>query len=271
MSAVTLDADMRQPGQGWRALLWFVPLTVGWTVLNFAVPAIAASGAPTALARLFIHTLIALGLWLGLERAELTPSQRRNTWLAVMIPFTIWAGVIWGAAINGFFRPGLSPIPLLPTAIFVPVIVGVPLVLRSKRLGQVLDAMPPTWLVALQAYRVLGAGFLIGWARNVVPSLFALPAGIGDVLTGLAAVAVATSLASGTLNARRTAVFWNIFGLLDFAVAITLGQVVAYQLIATGIPNATIGTYPTVMIPAFAVPSSILLHVLSLRQLRRRG
>ena len=31
------------------------------------------------------------------------------------------------------------------------------------------------------------------------------------------------------------------------------------------------GIYPNVMVPAFAVPSSILLHVLSLRQLRRRS
>jgi hypothetical protein len=30
-----------------------------------------------------------------------------------------------------------------------------------------------------------------------------------------------------------------------------------------------IGTYPTVMIPAFAVPTSLMLHALSLRQLAR--
>jgi len=40
-------------------------------------------------------------------------------------------------------------------------------------------------------------------------------------------------------------------------------------LIVPSIPNTGVGLYPTVLIPAFAVPSSILLHVLSLRQLRR--
>jgi hypothetical protein len=43
------------------------------------------------------------------------------------------------------------------------------------------------------------------------------------------------------------------------------------QLILPDHPNIQLGTYPTVMIPAFAVPSSILLHALSLRQLRRAG
>jgi hypothetical protein len=37
------------------------------------------------------------------------------------------------------------------------------------------------------------------------------------------------------------------------------------------IHNTTIGIYPNVMIPTFAVPSSILLHALSLRQLYRRA
>jgi hypothetical protein len=36
-------------------------------------------------------------------------------------------------------------------------------------------------------------------------------------------------------------------------------------------PNALVGAFPTVMIPAFAVPTSIVLHILSIRQLIRIG
>ena len=274
MTATTVHADISSARQGWRALLWIAPLTAAWVALNYTVPIIATSGVPTVTSRLSIHVMIALGLWLGLERAELTPAQRRNTWLAVMIPFTVWLALIWGVAINGAFRPGISPIPLTPFVIFLPVIIGAPLLLRSWRIGQVLDAMPATWLVALQVYRVLGSVFLIGWARNVVPGVFALPAGIGDVLTGLFAVPVAIGLAAGTLEGRRVAIAWNIFGLADFAIAVSIGLMIApgpLQVIVPSIPNTTTGIYPTVLIPAFAVPSSILLHALSLRQLRRHS
>ncbi len=260
--------------QGWRALLWIALLTALWVALNYWQPAIQASGVPSATTRLAIYAIIALGLWLGLERTELSPIQRRNVWLTLMIPYTLWLAVIWSAAINGLFRPGVSPIPLLPLAIFVPVIVGAPILLRSRRIGEVLDAMPAAWLVALQVYRVFGSIFLVAWARNLAPGVFALPAGTGDVITGLLALPVALSLASGGNDGRRAAIAWNIFGLLDFAVAVSLGLIASpgpLQLIVPSIPNAAAGLYPTVLIPAFAVPSSILLHALSLRQLSRRA
>jgi hypothetical protein len=147
-----------------------------------------------------------------------------------------------------------------------------PFLLLSKRLGEALDAMPATWLVALQVYRVLGAVFLVNWACGAAPGIFALPVGIGDVITGLLAVLAAIALGTGSAQGRRAAIAWNLFGLTDFAVAISIGLITApgpFQLIVPSIPNASAVTYPTVMIPAFGVPSSILLHFLSLRQLHR--
>ena len=274
MTATALDAEIGPVRQGWRALLWIGLLTALWIALNYALPIIAASGISTVAARVSVHVMIALGLWLGLERTDLTPAQRRNAWLAVMIPFTLWLAFVWGAAINGVFRGGVVPVPLTPLAIFLPVIIGVPILLRSRRIGQVLDAMPASWLVALQVYRVLGSAFLIGWALGAVPGIFALPAGIGDVITGLLALPAAIAVAAGTIDGRKAAIAWNIFGLLDFTVAISLGLASSpgpLQLIVPSIPNTTAGIYPTVMIPAFAVPTSILLHAVSLRQLYRRA
>src|SRR5215813_12106453 len=273
---MTVATDIAIPssdrGQPWRVLLWLVPLTGLWIGLNYWVPALPASGVPSTAGRLAIHIAIVLGLWLALERTELAPRRRLGVWLAVVVPYTLWLAIIWSVAINGVFRPGNSTLPLVPLAIFLPVIVGVPILLRSKRIGEVLDAMPTSWLVGLQVYRVLGGIFLVGWARGVIPSLFALPAGVGDVTTGLFALPVAYSLAARNRGAVRGAIAWNIFGLLDFTVAVGIGLITApgpFQLIEPSIPNTGLGLYPNVLIPAFAVPSSILLHALSLRQLSR--
>jgi hypothetical protein len=158
-------------------------------------------------------------------------------------------------------------------AVFLPVIIGAPLLLLSKRVGQVLDAMPTTWLIALQLYRVFGSVFFVGWLRGVLAGAGAV-AGIGDVLTGLFAVPAAIAVATGTAQGRTAAITWNTFGLADFAVALTLGLITTpgrFQLIVPDLPSIGAGDYPNVLTPAFVVPSSILLHALSLRQLRRRA
>jgi len=273
MSTVAVSAAIVPPRPAWRSLLWIVPSTALWTWLIYALPVLLESGVPALAARLIVLALIALGSWLSLERTHLTESQRRTTWLALVLPYTLWAAVAWSAAINGVLRLGASALPLLPAAIFLPVIVGAPLLLLSKRVGQLLDAMPTTWLVALQLYRVLGSQWLVYWLHGQLPGLWALPAGTGDVLTGLFAVPVAIALATGTAEGLKAAIVWNIFGVADLAVAIALGMIIApgpFQLIVLQGPSIGLDGFPNVLTPAFVVPGSILLHALSLRQLSRR-
>jgi hypothetical protein len=274
MTTDAVSAEIVPPQSAWGSLLWIVPFMVLWTWLIYAQPVLLASGLPALAVRLMVHSLISLGLWLGLERTDLSPGQRRTTWLVIMVTFTLWAAVAWTAAINGVFRFGAFRLPLLPLAIFLPVIVGAPLLLLSKRVGEMLDAMPATWLVALQFYRLFGSQFLVYWLSGLLPGLWALPAGTGDVLTGLFAVPTAIALASGAADGRKTAVLWNIFGIADLVVAISLGMIVLpgpFQLIVASGAGIGLDAYPNVLTPAFVVPGSMLLHALSLRQLRRRS
>src|SRR5262245_5017688 len=269
MTVSVVHADTGSTYQRWRrrSPLWLALLTALWIVLIYWQPIIPTSGVPTTAHQLTVHGFIALGLWLGLESTDLTPGQRRTTWLAVMIPYTLWFVVAWSAAINGAFRTGTSPLPLLPLAIFLPVIIGVPLLLLSKRVGQVLDAMPATWLVALQLYRLFGSWAIAAGLRGVLPGVLAWPAGIGDVLTGLFAVPAAIAVATGTAQGQRAAIIWNIFGLADFAVAIAMGMITSpgrFQLIVPDVPSiGAAGAYPDVLTPAFVVPCGVLLHALS--------
>jgi hypothetical protein len=277
MTAAAVPTYIVPPRPAWRILLWLVPLMALWIALIYWQPLIQSSGLPTTGHQLAAHALIALGLWLGLESTDLTLGQRRTTWLTVMIPYTLWFAVAWSAAINGAFRVSASPaaVPWLPLAIFLPVLIGAPLLLLSRRMGQVLDAIPPTWLIALQAYRVFGSWALAAWLNGTLSGVFALPAGTGDLLTGLLALPAAIAVATGTAQGRRAAIAWNILGLADFAVAITMGFITSpgrFQLIVPDVVGSIgAGAYPAVLTPAFVVPSSILLHALSLRQLRRRS
>jgi hypothetical protein len=112
--------------------------------------------------------------------------------------------------------------------------------------------------------------WLFGWAHHTQPAIFALPAGVADVLVGLFAVPVALALASGSRDSRRAAIAWNVFGLTDFAFGITISTAISLHLIETGFAAAS-GGYAAAMITAVGVPQSILLHLVSLRQLSHRN
>src|SRR5712671_5621727 len=115
MSTDAVSAAMIPSRPAWHSLLWTIPVTVLWTWLITALPVLPESGLAALAVRLIVHGLIALGLWLGLERTDLAPGQRRTTWLAIMVPLTLWAALAWTASINGVFRAGVSPLPLLPS------------------------------------------------------------------------------------------------------------------------------------------------------------
>ena len=71
MSTTGAPAGIVPPHPAWRSLLWIAPLTGLWTLLIYWQPAITGSGVPSTAARLMTYGLIALGLWLGLERSGL--------------------------------------------------------------------------------------------------------------------------------------------------------------------------------------------------------
>ena len=274
MSSVSVETVPRSWPNGLSALLLGVALCVVWVGGNLLFSGLAPTGIPSVLTRIVIHSATLIGLWAALQRTDFSPGKRTTVWLAIAIPFTVWLVVVWSLAVGGAFQPGPGVGSRLPIAIFAPVIVALPFLLRSRVIGAVLDVTPAAWLIAFQVYRVLGGIFLVNWANGTVAGAFAWPAGIGDMLTGIMALPAALAMASGSPAGRRAALLWNLFGLLDFAVAITMGFLSApgpFQRFGFDIPASFAGTFPTVLIPAFAVPSSIVLHALSIRQLRRIG
>lgn len=239
---------------------------------TLVVDAFASFG---VLARPLLLATALFGLWRGLRRTALPGRAQLTTWLSVAVPLCLWFLLILQLALAGVFvaRPGVR-VPGIPLAVVIPLVAGLVLVTRSSRMAAVADATPLPWLVGFQVFRVLGAVFLAQWVIGRLPGVFAIPAGVGDVLVGLLALPVAFYLRSGRPGGRAVAYAWNVLGILDLAVALTLGFLSSptrFQLLALDAPNRVVGTYPLVMIPAFAVPLALILHGLSLWQLRRSG
>jgi hypothetical protein len=117
-------------------------------------------------------------------------------------------------------------------------------------------------------FRVVGAVFLVALALGKLPAVFALPAGLGDIAIGLSAPFIARRLARGD---RTGAVWFNVLGLLDLTVAVSIGFLAGLgpaRLLDVSPSTAEIALLPLVLIPTTAVPLAIALHITALVRLR---
>jgi hypothetical protein len=128
----------------------------------------------------------------------------------------------------------------------------------------------------MQAWRWVGIAFLFLYANKVLPAMFALPAGLGDMAIGITAPWMILALIRQPGFAGSTAfVRWNVLGVLDLIVALGLGTLGA--TLTTGAPGeistAPLTRLPLLLIPAFLVPFFLMLHTATLMQSReiRRG
>jgi hypothetical protein len=219
-------------------------------------------------------TIIALGLiWFGAARMPASAKSRYATAGVLSAAFIGWLAVAqYLGAANTYFASTDTAVPTILFGLLIPLAVAAIALWQSESVARLVSAIPLHWLVAAQVYRVAGGIFLVLWAAGRMPWQFALPAGIGDVTTGIAAVVVAALLVRNAGGAHRATYAWCLFGIADLVVAITMGAMTSPgrpHLLAFDAPNLLISSYPLVMIPTFAVPLALILHGLVLLRLRR--
>lgn len=198
-------------------------------------------------------------LYGGAVRAEL--GRRRAALLAACAALVLGGWFTASAVVAGHGWYG-GRTPWLPVAFagFVALLLAlrrIPTVARALAAPGTMNRLPLP-----HTFRVAGVGMLLTMALGHLPALFALPAGLGDIATGIAAPLVAYRLAQGT--GHRRGLWFNRFGLLDLVVAVTLGALTAFQLVSVTPTNTAIGELPLALIPTAAVPLLIILHITAL-------
>ncbi|HXV80813.1 MAG TPA: hypothetical protein VEG60_13120, partial [Candidatus Binatia bacterium] len=129
------------------------------------------------------------------------------------------------------------------------------------------------FLTGIQAWRMGGRSFLALYTYGILPGYFAWPAGLGDMAIGMTAPWVILALLHRpAFAASKTFVAWNIFGILDLVLAVSMGgfgpRFFSDHLLGAD-ATAPMSFMPLVLVPAFFVPSFIILHLAALFQARR--
>jgi len=201
---------------------------------------------------------------------------RSSARLVVFVALALWLGLVSFLAYQGAFAGSANspPLPIffgvaIPLAVFLAAYFG------SSPFRDFILGADLRFVAAIEAWRWGGLGFLSLYANGVLPGLFALPAGLGDMAIGITAPWIVISLVRNPLfAASRRFVIWNILGIADFVVAVSMAALSsgAFPGINGLIGNVTTSPMtrlPLVLIPAFMVPFFTMLHLTALFQARR--
>ena len=194
--------------------------------------------------------------------------------LPVWVVVIAWAALSLLLNVLGVFAtdPDEPPVALL-ISVIGPVLVLVIAYSFSEKVRTLSLSLDLRLLTAIQAWRVIGAMFLVLMWFGLLPGTFAWPAGIGDLIVGAYAPFVVLAISRRSPGWHKHVVLLNVLGLLDFVGAIGGGVLSGSSPI--GILRGEVTTdimqqLPLSMIPTFAVPFWIVLHIISLVKLRNQ-
>ncbi len=125
-------------------------------------------------------------------------------------------------------------------------------------------------LIGLQLLRPIGLVFVLEHWRGNLPGVFAHPAGWGDLLVGIIALAVLIRYRNQEIPNGAVKLLFTV-GITDFVSAFFCGftsSTTPFQLFAFDQPNQVL-LYPTGLIPLFLVPYAVIFHILSITEMQR--
>jgi hypothetical protein len=161
-------------------------------------------------------------------------------------------------------KPSQPPLPIL-LAVVVPLAAFLVWMGISPGFRRFVLSLDPRVLTLMHAWRLGGFAFLTLYTYGILPGLFALPAGLGDMAIG----ATAPFIALGWMGAshRRAFLRWQVLGILDLVVAVSMGALTSFFAPVGPRPFA-MSVLPLSLIPTFAVPLLLILHIICIAQAR---
>lgn len=176
-----------------------------------------------------------------------------------------FTSVLLASALHVFKTDG-SPAILLGLAVVTPLLLFALWFAASAGFREFLLSLNTRSLILTHSWRVAGYTFLVLYTYGILPGIFALPAGWGDITIGATAPLVALKLANP--KHRTSFILWQVLGMADLVTAVTMGTT-AGLIHPNGVTTAAMTVLPLSLIPTFAVPLLFMLHVIAIAQARR--
>lgn len=191
----------------------------------------------------------------------------KNGFWMVLGFYIPYLAIVAFASFNGFFDNVMLP-PKIVITTTLPLAIFVTIIYNTKTCKQANAFLSLESLVKIHIFRLIGGTFIILLVYDLLPPLFAIFAGIGDLITAISSVFVAKAIRNKKTYAIKLTYIWNTFGLVDILITSAMAIIFTKISIDNGVQGVEfLAEFPFCFIPAFAPPTIIFLHLLVYRKL----
>ncbi len=220
---------------------------------------------PLVFSILFLMVFIAPILLIAHVLKNTSQQDKKNTVILFYVAYLLLVSI---AAHFGFFTTISLPPKIILTTTFPLLLFYIIIISNTSSYKKVLKEVELSKLISVHIFRLIGSYFIILYIYNLLPKSIALIAGIGDITTAITSLFVAKAILQKKVYAKKLALLWNTFGMLDIIATSTLAILLTKQSIDTGSLGVEfLAEFPFCFIPAFAPATILFLHISIFRKI----
>ncbi len=182
-----------------------------------------------------------------------------------------WLALVGLVAQSGFLLQFESLPPRMPFFVLAPAVILV-FLLRHSAVQAWLQAVPLSYLLGIQSFRIVGELLLWGMAAQAaLPERMTFEGWNFDIVMGLTAPLVAWGAARGRLG-QPLLVAWNLAGLVFLLVVASMGFLTMPSPLRVFVEDDVryLADFPWIWLPTFLVALGYYAHVFALWKLWRK-
>lgn len=198
-------------------------------------------------------------------------SKKRQLYIVyILAGCIIWLTILALLSFSGFFTNFEDFPPRVMFAIVPPLLLSI-ILLFSRYFKIILKAIPESWLIYIQAFRIFMELFLwMGFLGGFVPPQMTFEWLNYDIIVGITALMAGYVFFGKGRYRWPEAIIWNVFGivlLFNIILIALLSAPTTFRVFLNEPANTFVANFPFIWIPGFIVPFALAMHLFSLKQI----
>ncbi len=218
-----------------------------------------------------VTCLFLYGYNYALKRINVDTKSKRKRLTLLILGIVSWWAYVFLLAASGFLKE-LSLPPRFPLLLIIPLFIFTAILLYKKRNSAVLHAIPRSWPIYFQSFRIVVESLFIATvSAGILHKEVTLEGYNYDMFIGLTAPIIALLVYQLRIAPQQLALVWNYLGLLVLASVIALFTTTVFFPSLWGYEGVFVPTefldFPYILVAAYLMPMAVFVHIVSIIQL----